>query len=372
MKKNIIFVLLDGSRWDRLDKSSDFSDLQKKGTMLNKVITAIPYTFGSMNVIFTGLYGKENGVDAYYKMFKLKNSVNFLPEILKENGYYTCCNLISDKVISSRGFDIYQSHDEYKDDLGTEHPKIIKDAFANSDGKPVFCFLQFSKIHTVTVSEILKKYEWDSKEFYEKKDKNLKTYDSAFLEASKYAKKIYQTLYEMKKLDDTILVFFADHGTGVGERFGERNYGVYTFEETIRTFYLFIGSEFSKNKISDKLASTVDIFPTLLDLSDVDIPSGILGKSFISFLNGHSELIEKEHVFSETGGLQGPFPSPKEPNVFCIRTPRYKLIYFKTSEKWKLFDLNIDPGELNNLYGNRIAEEQQMKEKLLSWVNRSS
>ena len=48
----------------------------------------------------------------------------------------------------------------------------------------------------------------------------------------------------IKKLgidNETIIVFFSDHGTGVGERFGERNYGSFTFEETIRSFYLFIG-----------------------------------------------------------------------------------------------------------------------------------
>lgn len=372
MKPNIIFVLLDGSRWDRLEQSTEFIELQKKGTILNKVITAIPYTFGSMNVIFTGLYGKENGVDAYYKMFKLKDTVEFLPEILRKNGYYTCCNLISDKVISSRGFDYYESHDEYKDDLTKDHPELIKKAFTESERKPVFCFLQFSRIHTVTVSEILKKYEWDNKEFYEKKDENLKTYDTVFLETSSYAKKIYQTLEDMKKLDNTILIFFADHGTGVGERFGERNYGVYTFDETIRTFYLFIGPNIVQDRTSEKLASTIDLFPTLLEISGASNSTETPGKSFSSFLYGDSELEDRKYVFSETGGLQGPYPSPKEPNVFCIRTSKHKLMYFKTPDEWKFFDLEKDPSELNNLYGKGITEEETMKEKLMSWVNRSS
>ena len=99
MKPNILFILLDGSRWDRLHTSPEFMELQKKGTLLNNVITSIPYTFGSMNVIFTGLYGKENGVDAYYKMFKLKDSVDFLPELLQKNGYYTSCDIIDEIVV---------------------------------------------------------------------------------------------------------------------------------------------------------------------------------------------------------------------------------------------------------------------------------
>ena len=99
MKPNLFFVLLDGSRWDRTNSSPDFLDIQEKGTLMNNVTTAAPYTFASMNVIFTGKYGKENGVDAYYKMFRLKGSIDFLPELLQKNGYFTTCDLISDKVI---------------------------------------------------------------------------------------------------------------------------------------------------------------------------------------------------------------------------------------------------------------------------------
>ena len=66
MRPNIIFVLLDGARYDRIHKSPEFVELMKKGTVLNNVSTAIPYTFGSINVIFTGMYGKENGVNGYY------------------------------------------------------------------------------------------------------------------------------------------------------------------------------------------------------------------------------------------------------------------------------------------------------------------
>ena len=151
MKPNIVLVLLDGSRWDRTNISSDFLELQKKGSFVNNVTTAAPYTFASINAIFTGKYGKENGVNAYYKMFRLKDSINFLPELLQKNGYFTTCNLISEKVISSRGFDIYSSHNEYEDDLFLEHPKLIKDYFKKSKNKPLFTFLQFSDIHTATV-----------------------------------------------------------------------------------------------------------------------------------------------------------------------------------------------------------------------------
>jgi len=368
MKPNIVFVLLDGARTDRLHKSKDFEFLKKQGILFDNVIAAYPYTFAAMNAIFTGLFGKENGVNAYYKMFQLKDGIDFLPELLQKNGYFTCCNLISEKVISKRGFDIYESHNEYQDDLTKIHPQLIKNSFLQSEGKPIFTFLQFSKIHTITVSEILKKYEWNDEKFYKNKLENLKNYDSAFMAAANYAQIIHETLDSLGKLKETLLIFFCDHGTGIGERFGERNYGVYTFEETIKTFYLFIGPKTKKNTVCDKLLSSIQIFPTILDIAEISHDSKT--KSLSKYIEGDDEDIEEEYVFSETGGLQGPFPSPKEPNVFCIKKKNFKLIYFSTSNAWKLFDLTKDPKEKNDLSNSGLSIENELRKNLIKWINR--
>ena len=371
MKPNIIFVLLDGARYDRIHISEDFMELKKEGCLFNNVTAAYPYTFPAINSMFTGMFGKENGVDAYYKMFKLKDSIAFLPEILQENGYFTSCDLISDKVISSRGFNIHQSHNEYEDDLTTRHPELIKKSFKEANGKPIFTFLQFSRIHTVTVSEVLKKYEWDDAEFYQKKSDNMKNYDKAFQQSVVYAKKIVQTIEELGKSTETVIVFFSDHGTGVGERFGERNYGVYTYEETIRTFHLFLGTGIVKNHVCDKLVSSLQLFPTIMDLCQIKFDSQTNLPSLMPYFVGNLDTkIELPYVFSETGGLQGPFPSPKEPNVFCIKNSRYKLIFFKTSKEWKMFDLIKDPREEENIFGKQIKEEKVLQDKLTKWINR--
>lgn len=371
MKPNIILVLLDGARWDRIHISKEFTNLMKEGTLCNNISAAYPYTFGAMNAMFTGMFGKENGVDSYYKMFRLKDSIDFLPEILQNNGYFTTCDLISDKVISSRGFDLYQAHDEYQDDLRERHPNFLKTSLKKSDGKPIFTFLQFSRIHTVTVSEILKKYEWDDQKYYDKKNENLENYDNVFKEAGKYAQLIQNTIKEIDIDENTIIIFFCDHGTGVGERFGERNYGVFTFEETIRTFQLFIGKNILKNKISEKLFSTIQLFPTILELCGIEnkFVDGIQGFTK-GIMHNLDDLKENAFTFSETGGLQGPFPSPNEPNVFCIKNNKYKLIYFKTTDEWKLFNLEKDPKELKEIFEKNLEIGNMLKEKLMNWINR--
>jgi arylsulfatase A-like enzyme len=367
---NIIMILLDGARWDRIETSKPFANLMKEGTTMNNVNTAIPYTIGSVNVTFSGLYGKDNGIDAYYKMFRLKDSVKILPEKLQEEGYFTACDLLSEKIITKRGFDIHQFHDEYSDDLTQRHPEFLKICKEKANGKPIFVFLHFTRIHTITVSEVLKKYEWNNKEFYERKEENLKNYDKVFQETGNYAELIKNSIEALNLKNDSIIVFFSDHGTGIGERFGERNYGSFTFEETIRSFYLFIGKRIIKNRINSNLRETIDIFPTILDLVDVG-KNNLPGMSFSKFLTSESErLKDKQYVFSETGALQGPYPSPKEPNVFCVKNSNYKLIFNKSSNEWELYNLKNDPKEEENILGKNPSIEDELKKELIFWIER--
>lgn len=366
---NIVMVLLDGARWDRIETSSEFANLMNLGTTLNNVNTAIPYTIGSVNATFSGLYGKDNGIDAYYKMFRLKDSIKILPERLQEAGYFTACDLLSERIITKRGFDIHQFHDEYSDDLRQRHPEFLKRCKEKADEKPLFVFLHFTRIHTVTVSEVLKKYEWNDKKFYEQKEENLKKYDKVFQEAGSYAELIKNSIAELDLKNETIVIFFSDHGTGVGERFGERNYGSFTFEETIRSFYLFIGENIIQNRVSSSLRETIDIFPTILDFVGMD-KMNLPGESVYNFLIKDIQLKNKTKVFSETGALQGPYPSPKEPNIFCIKNTQYKLIFNKTTSEWQLYNLEKDPDEKMNIFENNPHDTEKLQEQLISWIER--
>jgi hypothetical protein len=146
---------------------------------------------------------------------------------------------------------------------------------------------------------------------------------------------------------------------------------VYTYEETIRTFHLFLGTGIVKNHVCDKLVSSLQLFPTILDLCQIKFNSKTNLPSLMPYFVGNLDTkIELPYVFTETGGLQGPFPSPIEPNVFCIKNSRYKLIFFKTSKEWKLFDLIEDPKEEENIFGKQIKEEKILQEKLTKWINR--
>ena len=85
-------------------------------------------------------------------------------------------------------------------------------------------------------------------------------------------------------------------------------------------------------------------------------------------LGKNSSVPEHKYTFSETGGLQGPFPSPKKHNVFCIKSTKYKLIFYKDANEKLLFDLMNDPNEIKNLYGTGLEIEKELEEKLLEYM----
>ena len=142
-------------------------------------------------------------------------------------------------------------------------------------------------------------------------------------------------------------------------------------KETIRTYFLFIGKDIIKKRISSSLRESVDIYPTLLELVGIQTKINGSGESFSKYLkNDQEELNDKEYVYSETGAIQGPYPSPMKPNVFCVKTPSHKLIYLKTIDEWKLFNLKDDPNEMNNIFNKDDELSNKLREKLITWINR--
>tara|TARA_Y100000817_G_C16679460_1_gene465241 strand:- start:317 stop:742 length:426 start_codon:yes stop_codon:yes gene_type:complete len=127
-----------------------------------------------------------------------------------------------------------------------------------------------------------------------------------------------------------------------------------------------------ENKIIDDQCRTIDIFPTILDLANIqqDPSLNLQGKSIMSFLEDNSQT--ERDVFVETGGLYGPWPSPDKHNVFCVRSKRKKLIYNEKPETWEYYDLLLDPKEENNLYDSTLSEVKNLKKLLIMFMTENN
>ncbi len=367
---NLIFITVDGARQDRLNISDEFMHLTKQGVYFPQMISCAPYTLSSMYAIFSGMYPTKNGVDAYYNMFKFKKSkCKTLTEYFKEEGYYTQGDFLNDAVMPNQGFDEVTIHDENKDDLLKLHKEYLsRMAKLNKKGKNFFLYLHYSNIHTEIIENVAKKYSDFDDEYFDNYEENVKNYNGYLVRAGVYSKHIYGAIKELGLLKNSLVVFISDHGISNGERKGEKIYGSFLYDYTIKSFSIFMfPSLISKNIEITELTRTIDIMPTLLDffgIEEDDSYEKIQGESLLPLIKREEK--SKRIAFVETGGLGGPWPSDHKPNVRCVRTDEWKLIHNETPDTWELYNLKKDLAEAKNV----IMEYPQVADKLRKELNK--
>ena len=125
-------------------------------------------------------------------------------------------------------------------------------------------------------------------------------------------------------------------------------------------------TQFAIFKIISNQCSSLDLFPTVVELSGLSTQkycSGLSGTSLVKFIDNPEP--KNRLIFSETGGLGGPWPSPKKHNIFCVRSNDSKLIYNDTSQTWEFYDLKQDPDEKNNIYSENLEIITKLKNHLV-------
>ncbi len=365
-KKNLILILIDGGRLDRALKSEVFTDISSKSVFFSQTITYAPHTIAAMHAVFSGSYGTRTGTNSYWSTFKFKKQkFKTLTEYLHDENYYTCANVINKLVIPRQGFDDFFIHDELKDDLSLQHKDLLKTMKThNDDGQNFFLYLHYSNIHTGIMNDVLKVYNNFSKEFFDNKEQNEKRYDVLFNNAEKYLKSIMDEIKKLKLEDDSLILIMSDHGISIGEKFGERAYGAFCYDYTLRTFAYFLSEEFTSRKISQQIR-TIDFMPTILDFLNIPFDNNyekIDGMSLMPLIQGLS--IPEQIAYSETGNPLDKKAPPKEPNTKSVRTSKWKLISNQYDDSVELYDLELDPNEEKNLFGNGEKMESILWEKL--------
>jgi arylsulfatase A-like enzyme len=98
--------------------------------------------------------------------------------------------------------------------------------------------------------------------------------------------------------------------------------------------------------------------PTILEAVKLTPKKNLDAKTLFPFINGKEN--KDRPAFSETGGLGGPYPSPKIPNIHSLRYEGWKLIHNSSFNTFELYDLTKDPKEENNLFGRVHSKEKEL------------
>jgi arylsulfatase A-like enzyme len=343
--------MIDGGRRDKVENSKIFEKLKNKSVFLEQSITYGPHTIAAMHAVFSGTYGNKTGTNSYWSTYKFKkNKFKTITEYLHELNYYTYSDVVNELVIPKQGFDKFIIHDENQDDLTIRHTDLLEQMkIQNENGKEFFLYVQYSSIHTGIMNEVLKVYNNFSKEYFDNKKLNENRYNKLFSNAELYLEKMLDKIQELELDKNSIILIMSDHGISVGEKIGERAYGAFCYDYTIRTFAYLIAPNLPITNIKQQVR-TIDFLPTLLNYLDIENDPNyekIDGESLLPIIKG--DKVTEKYAFSETGNpLKGKEP-PKEPNVKSIRTSKWKLIYNTYDNTKELYNIESDPNEENNL-----------------------
>jgi len=219
------------------------------------------------------------------------------------------------------------------------------------------------------MDEVLKVYNNFSKEYFDNRSLNEKRYDSLFYNAELYLQKMLEKIQKLALDKNSIILIISDHGISVGEKIGERAYGAFCYDYTLRTFAYFLAPDFPTITIEQQVR-TIDFMPTILNYLGLEFDSNFEkpdGESLLPLIKG--ERMKEKYAYSETGNpLKGKEP-PKEPNIKSIRTSKWKLIYNVYNNTKEVYDLENDPMENYNLAGKGLNIEDELWIELLKITN---
>jgi len=153
--------------------------------------------------------------------------------------------------------------------------------------------------------------------------------------------RILMKVDELGLRDRTIILYTADHGEMLGDRGIWYKNSFYDGSASIPFIWSF-PKALPQGKVISAPAMNMDIFPTLCDLCNLPMPSGLEGKSLVPLMKG-TEDGKNRYALSENyrGGFAGRM----------IRTPKCKYSFYTNGEEY-LYDMQADPNEENNLIKN--------------------
>ena len=160
-------------------------------------------------------------------------------------------------------------------------------------------------------------------------------------------------LEEHGLLENTLVVYTSDQGFYMGEHgwFDKR----FMYEESFHTpLVMMLPKGLNRRGEVPEMVQNIDYAPTFLSLAGVEVPEEMQGESLLPLLTG-------EKVEGWRNALYYHYHEyPAEHSVkrhYGVRDSRYKLIHFYNDiDRWELFDLENDPYEMHNIYGERGTE----------------
>ena len=147
-------------------------------------------------------------------------------------------------------------------------------------------------------------------------------------------------------LINTVVILSSDHG----ESFEHNTLGhgsLNLYEELTNIPLVIKGSGNNKGRIINELVEQIDIPATILDIAGIPVPLWMEGRSVMPLINGSIDFYKPAYsmaLFTNTVG------NKITKGTIAVWEGDHKLIHYLDYNRSLLFNLKLDPQELNNLW----------------------
>lgn len=194
------------------------------------------------------------------------------------------------------------------------------------------------------------------------------TYYQLVEKVDKEIGKIINAIDTLGLRKNTVIIFTSDHGDGNAAHGWNQKTAL--FQESINVPFIinYQAKNSSEEKINTSLISTgLDIFTTILDFADIEIPNNLLGKSMKPIIENTQQNLDRDFVITQTKfeGKQAYGTTGR-----AVIGKKYKYIVYNWGKnREQFFDLENDEFEMNNLVNSKKHQQEldNYRQKLIDW-----
>ncbi len=309
---NVLLLTVDTLRQDRLscygyekNETPHVDALAARGVLFLRAFCDVTWTTPSMASVFTAKYATRHGLRHSRQRL---GEMRTLAEILRERGFATAAVIGSFPVDSTFGLD--RGFDFYDEDFDTS---VVKDDDpAKWAGKLPEDANEFVRHHWFMLHRMARAYRPDDEvadraigwlrrerrepfflwvHFFGPHEKMyvhlpleelirkiVNQYDPDVSFVDRQVGRVLQALRDEGLEEKTLVVFHADHGQNLFERWYV-GHGRDLYDPSLRIPLIIAGPGVARGVRSNAFARNIDILPTVLGLLGIEVPSDIDGKN---------------------------------------------------------------------------------------------
>ncbi len=388
-RPHVLLLTVDTLRADALSAygyphvvSPRLDSLAASGVLFEDAQTVIGKTGPAFASLFSSLYPPTHG--ARRNGVSMRPDVPVLAELLKAEGYTTAA-FISNWTLRSRlaavhrGFDHFdETFDRKRNAFGAVERSAeaitaassawLQSFRAQNPDAPLFLWVHYSEPHTPYVlhEEVAppapprgaRRSGWEKRWRYAS--------EVAFTD--QWVGRLLDRVEQHMPAADRLNVFVSDHGESMGEH-SYWGHGKNAHWANLRIPLFFWGEGVPRGQRITSGASIVDVTPTVLDLLDIEAPSGFAGQSLRPAWQGSTAEPRPRYAIGDRGTAlgKGGRETFKNPLQISLELGTVKAIFSFDNRKMEYFDLAQDPLEEDPLREPPVEMRPPLGRRLANW-----